>query len=77
MVRTQMQLYDEQVEWLKRRALEEGRSMSQIIRDSVDNYIRLAEKTKTLTVKKNNALKAVGSFSSGEEAEGRGQRAEG
>lgn len=63
MIRTQMQLHDEQVEWLKKRALEEGRSMSQIIRDSVDNYRRYVEKTKTLNSRKKNALRAVGSFS--------------
>jgi hypothetical protein len=64
MIRTQMQLYDEQVEWLKKQALTEGRSMSQVIRDSVDNYRRLVEKTIALSSKKKNALRAVGSFSS-------------
>jgi hypothetical protein len=70
MIRTQMQLYDEQVEWLKKQAVTEGRSMSQIIRDSVDSYRKLVEKAMTLSSKKKNALRAVGSFSSEKKAEG-------
>jgi len=65
MIRTQIQLYPEQVKWLKKLGLEEGMSMSQIIRDSVDAYRHHIEKSKALNTKKKNALKAVGTFSSG------------
>ena len=70
MIRTQIQLYPEQVKWLKKCGLEQGRSMSRIIRDSVDAYRRQLENAKTLSAKKRNALKAVGSF-----ATGKGQKA--
>ena len=63
MIRTQIQLYPEQVNWLKKWGLEEGLSMSQIIRDSVDAYRQNVEKSRSLSMRKKNALKAVGVFS--------------
>jgi hypothetical protein len=65
MIRTQIQLYDEQIKWLKKYSMMEGRSMSQVIRDSVDSYRRQIEKSLSLSLKKKNALLAVGSFSAG------------
>ena len=63
MIRTQIQLHSEQIKWLKKHALEEGISMSQAIRDSIDFYRLHVEQTQNLQSKKKNALKAVGSFS--------------
>ena len=73
MIRTQIQLHAEQVKWLKRIALEKGISMSQAIRDSIDSYRTSTERTRELNLKKQKALKAVGTFST--EAKGKGQRA--
>ena len=64
MVRTQIQLYPEQVRWLKQFGLEKDRSMSQVIRDSIDCYRLQVEKSRIMDSKKKIALKAVGSFSS-------------
>jgi len=64
MIRTQIQVQKEQLQWLKGFALKKGISMSQVIRDSVDHYRRMVEKTAELSFKKKNALKAIGSFSS-------------
>ena len=63
MVRTQIQVHSEQLRWLKRQALGKGVSMSQLIRDSVDFYRSHFEKASRLKSIKENALKAVGSFS--------------
>lgn len=64
MIRTQIQIEDEQVKWLKRQALVKGVSMAQLIRDSIDYYRRHIERNSLLMKKKKNALKAVGCFSS-------------
>lgn len=66
MIRTQVQIKDEQIKWLKHHALGCGVSMAQLIRDSIDFYRNHIEKSKTLLSKKKNALAAVGSFSSAE-----------
>ena len=63
MIRTQIQLHAEQVKWLKKYALEMNISMSQAIRNSVDNYVLYVENVKQRHSKKKKALKAVGSFS--------------
>lgn len=63
MIRTQIQLHAEQVKWLKKYALEKNISMSQAIRNSVDNYVLYVENVKQRHSKKKKALKAVGSFS--------------
>ena len=64
MIRTQIQVHAKQMMWLKKRAHENGISMSQLIRDSIDFYRSHAENSQVLRSKKNKALKAVGSFSS-------------
>lgn len=64
MIRTQIQIQDEQIKWLKRNALSRGVSMAQLIRDSIEFYRSHIEKSKKLLTKKQNALAAVGSFSS-------------
>ena len=63
MRRTQIQINSEQLSWLKRQALVKGVSMSQLIRDSIDFYRSNFEKTSRLKRIKENALNAVGSFS--------------
>ena len=65
MVRTQIQIHSEQLQWLKRHALGKGVSMSQLIRDSIEFYRSHSEKTSRLKSIKKNALNAVGSFSTG------------
>ena len=63
MIRTQIQIHAEQLSWLKRQAMGEGVSMSQLIRDSIDFYRSHIERTSSLNGIKENALNAVGSFS--------------
>ena len=63
MVRTQIQIYPKQVQWLKKYGLRKGISMAQVIRDSVDFYRLHIEKSEILDSKKKNALKAIGAFS--------------
>ncbi|WP_286818742.1 CopG family transcriptional regulator [Desulfobacter sp. UBA2225] len=62
MIRTQIQLQNEQIEWLKKFALENNISMSQVIRDCIEAYRVHFERNRELTVKKKKALLAVGSF---------------
>ena len=64
MIRTQIQIQDDQIRWLKRHALGKGVSMAQLVRDSIDFYRAHIENTRHLIEKKKNALAAVGSFSS-------------
>ena len=64
MVRTQIQIQDDQIKWLKIQALGRGISMAQLIRDSIDFYRTHIEKSKILVSRKKNALAAVGAFSS-------------
>lgn len=66
MVRTQVQIHPEQLKWLRQHAAEKGVSMSQLIRDSIDFFRTQVEKTRLLRQKKEKALTAVGSFSSGQ-----------
>jgi hypothetical protein len=70
MIRTQIQIQDEQIRWLKRYALDRGVSMAQLIRDCIDFYRGHIEKSKKLMSKKKNALAAVGNFSSIEKSSG-------
>jgi hypothetical protein len=67
MIRTQIQLHSEQVQWLKKFALEKGISMSQVIRDSIDSYRANTQRIGDLKIKKKKALKAVGTFSANSE----------
>ena len=64
MIRTQIQLHTKQLKWLKRRAVEEGISMAQLIRNSIDLYQSQLEKSRDLALKKKRALSAVGAFTS-------------
>lgn len=64
MKRTQIQLHNDQLKWLKQHALEKGISMSHLIRESVDLYRFKVEKIRQLNRKKEFALDAVGRFSS-------------
>ena len=63
MIRTQIQLHPEQVQWLKKFAIERGISMSHVIRESIDFYRTYTARVRELNSKKKKALKAVGSFS--------------
>ena len=62
MIRTQIQVYADQIEWLKRHALEKGISMSQLIRDSIAYYRSHIEDPRILNSKKEKALKVIGIF---------------
>lgn len=64
MIRTQIQIQDEQLKWLKRHSLGRGVSMALLIRECIDFYRTHFERSKTLLRKRENALAAVGSFSS-------------
>jgi metal-responsive CopG/Arc/MetJ family transcriptional regulator len=64
MVRTQIQLTEEQAQILKDMSVENGVSMAELIRRSVDNYIRSANWL-TLEEKRRRALSIVGIVSSG------------
>ena len=65
MVRTQIQIHSEQLKWLKHQAVGKGVSMSQLIRDSIEFYRTHSERSSRLKSIKENALNAVGSFSTG------------
>jgi hypothetical protein len=64
MKRTQIQIHVEQWKWLKQQAIEEGISMAQLIRESIDFYHEHIVKGRHRSQKKEKALKAVGRFSS-------------
>ena len=70
MVRTQIQLQDHQIKWLKRHALKKGVSLAHVIRDSIDFYRSNTEKTDLIRRRKESALAAVGSFSSTDREDG-------
>ena len=63
MVRTQVQIDEDQIIWLKIKAKDRGVSVSQLIREGIDLY-RIRE-DRLPDEKKNRALSAVGRFSSG------------
>ena len=63
MIRTQIQIKEDQIDWLKRKAKNRGVSVSQLIREGIDLY---RSKHDRLPVdKKKRALAAVGRFASG------------
>jgi Arc/MetJ-type ribon-helix-helix transcriptional regulator len=64
MVRTQVQLREEQVQVLKDLAAERGASMAELIRQAVDLWIE-TEGAVTREERKRRALAAVGQFRSG------------
>ena len=61
MIRTQVQLEESQVLWLRATARDAGVSMSQLVRDSISFF----QKQKNKSTDKKKALQAVGSFASG------------
>ena len=63
MLRTQIQLKEEQIEWLRSKARTKGISVSQLIRESIKFYQTHEEHLPEDRKKK--ALEAVGRFSSG------------
>ena len=63
MLRTQIQLKKEQMEWLRSKARARGVSVSQLIRESIEFYQTHEEYLPK--DRKRKALEAVGRFSSG------------
>jgi len=61
MIRTQIQIDDKQVKWLKTTSQRKGVSMSQLIRESIDFYRAHEDRSDS----KKRALAAVGRFASG------------
>ena len=64
MVRTQIQLTEQQAEMLRNLALREDVSIAELIRRSINNYFRVA-KQPSLEEKKRRSLEVVGKYSSG------------
>lgn len=64
MIRTQIQLTEEQAHTLKEMAHKQSISMAELIRRSIDNYIEISHQP-TMEEKKKRALSAVGVVSSG------------
>ncbi len=62
MIRTQIQIEEEQIEWLREEAQTRGVSVSQLIREGVALF--RAREERFPEVKKKRALAAVGRFSS-------------
>ncbi len=63
MIRTQVQLTEEQIEWLRQKANERKISISQIIREGVE-FLKERE-MKVNKDKRKKALELIGRFSSG------------
>lgn len=64
MIRTQIQITEEQAQALKEIARERGISMAELIRQSIDGFIR-ARNQPTLEERRRRALSIVGIASSG------------
>jgi hypothetical protein len=64
MVRTQIQLTEEQATALRKRAAEEGRSLADLIRQSVDVYLDQANPASKKS-KFERMIRAAGKFNSG------------
>ena len=62
MIRTQVQLNEAQMQWLKKKARAEGLSISHLIRESIDSFRQNEERFPQ--DKKHRALAAVGCFAS-------------
>ena len=63
MIRTQIQIEKEQIEWLKAKAREKGVSLSQLIREGLDLFREREQRIPE--ERKRRSLAAVGRFSSG------------
>ena len=64
MVRTQIQLTEEQSKALKRLAAEQGTSVAELIRRSVDRYLRTTEGV-SAEERRRRAIAAAGKYRSG------------
>ncbi|MEA3359153.1 MAG: ribbon-helix-helix protein, CopG family [Thermodesulfobacteriota bacterium] len=62
MIRTQIQIKDDQIEWLRIKARERGVSVSQLIREGITLF--RADQERFPENKKKKALAAIGRFSS-------------
>ncbi len=62
MIRTQIQLTDEQAQSLKRLSAKEGKSVAELIRISVDNLLR-AGRTQDPNIARQKALAVAGKLS--------------
>ena len=62
MVRTQIQLEEDQMKWLRTRAQEKGVSISRLIREGIGLYRETEERFPE--VKKKKAIAAIGRYSS-------------
>jgi len=63
MIRTQIQIKEDQIDWLKSKAKDRGVSVSQLIREGIDLY--RSKQDRFPVDKKKRALAAVGRFASG------------
>ena len=63
MLRTQIQIEEEQIKWLRNRAKERGVSVSQLIREGVEFYRKHEDRLPE--EKKKKALAAIGRYASG------------
>jgi hypothetical protein len=63
MLRTQIQIEEDQIKWLRDRAKERGVSVSQLIREGVDFYRKYEDRIPE--DKKKKALAAIGRYASG------------
>lgn len=66
MVRTQIQLTDEQLRGLKRLSVAQGRSLAEIVRDGVDRVLRQHESSSRGDRMRRAATAAFGRFGSGQ-----------
>ena len=64
MIRTQVQLTEEQARMLKALAAEKGSSVAELVRQSVDSFIRQASGA-TIEERRKRAIAAAGRFRSG------------
>lgn len=64
MIRTQIQLTEKQARWLKARAAEDGRSMADLIRESVDRVVAAAPAIRSAEAIREEALAIVGKYRS-------------
>jgi hypothetical protein len=65
MVRTQIQLTEEQVERLKKKAAEAGVSMAEVVRRSLDDYLCKGNSL-TMEEKRQRSLAIAGKYASGQ-----------
>jgi len=63
MLRTQIQIEEDQIKWLRNRAKEKGVSVSKLIREGVEFYRKYEDRLPE--DKKKKALAAIGRYASG------------